>query len=529
MNSVYKISVGIIVLLLLSCAQITNVTGGIKDETPPQLVEEKTYPSNKFTKFNTQTITITFDEYFTLTNPKQNVFVSPTLENDLEYKIKGKSLMIDLNNQLKENTTYTINFGEAIKDYRAGNILNNFTYVFSTGDYIDSLQTKGVVLDALTQTPEADHLVLLYDSFDDSIVSKERPIYFAKTNKKGQFSIQNIKEGAYKVFSLKDENRNYLFDLPNEKVGWLKDSLLIDTSLNKSIIIESFEEDYIKQGVASKTFEYPGKLSIELKKPSDIITSQVLTNDISVLKTTISKNKDSIIYWIKNPKNEKFNIELTLDTLIDTISIYPYKKTTDSLLKLKKWSRSINKDDTITLEFTSPILSIDSINIIKDSTVLPVTDIGIDSIYGNVIFNLTKQFKSSYSFEILPNSLEDIYGRKNKDTIKNSFSTFEKDFEGSFTLSLANADSSVQYVLQVMQANNIIKEVIMLGNMNSIPQMKPGKYRFKLIVDRNKNGKWDTGNYYNNITPEKVISYKKEVEIRSNWEVKEIWDLEKSQ
>mgnify|MGYP000306579598 CR=1 FL=1 len=513
--------------LLFGCAQFTNISGGTADTTPPRLIEEKTFPKNKSTNFSSSRIELRFDEYFTLSNPQQKVFVSPSLTKDPDYKVRGKSLIIDLNNTLAPNTTYTINFGDAIKDLNANNILTNFTYVFSTGDYIDSLFAFGKVTDAKSGSPSEGITVGLYNSFDDSIVSKEMPIYFAQTDKSGRFSFQNLKGGRYKVFALKDENRNYLFDLPNEKVGFLDSTIRIDTSKKKDIEIKLFEQNFKKQSIVSKSYEYPGKLMLVYNKPIDSAIYRLLNSTIEVKKQVLNEANDSLILWLNNPKEEKFKIELPLDSIIDTITIYPFKKPKDTTLKIKKTSLSMDVNDKVNLTFVTPILAVDTtkIEVKKDSSLININGLKIDSIdTRKLTIDFNKSSEANYRILFLPKAITDIYGRQNEDTAFVRVKTYEEGFYGTLSVALDSLPEEADIYLEIVQKDNTIKRV-RYTNEVVFNEMIPGKYMVKVLVDENKNGSWDTGNYYQLKQPERIVRFEKSIEIRSNWEVKERFSL----
>ncbi len=164
------------------------------------------------------------------------------MENAPEILVKGKKLIIKLKSELTSNTTYSLNFGNAISDITENNVFPNYKYVFSTGDYIDSLSYAGSVINAFDRTPKENIYVLLYDLFQDSIPLKELPRYVALTNKKGEFSITNIANGDYKLFAINDINSNYLFDLPNEEIGFNSDKISIQKS-DSNQIVYLFEEE----------------------------------------------------------------------------------------------------------------------------------------------------------------------------------------------------------------------------------------------------------------------------------------------
>ena len=242
-----------LILLLSDCAKIGSPTGGPRDEDPPKLVESE--PENYSLNFEGNEIEITFDEYIRLNNINQELVISPPIGENPDVRLKNKSILINLmGTELKENTTYTLNFGMAIEDNNEGNELPNFEFVFSTGDYLDSLAVYGQVLEAFSlQPPEEPMTVMLYDTLSDSIVYREPPIYIGKTDEEGYFRIQNIRPDTFKLFALKDMNYNLLFDIPNEPVAFLDTVLLLnpeffskfepDTAITDTTLIDTTVSD----------------------------------------------------------------------------------------------------------------------------------------------------------------------------------------------------------------------------------------------------------------------------------------------
>ena len=291
------IFVGIFIAMLAiitSCANIGMPTGGPKDVAPPKVL--KSIPKNYSTQFKGKEIEITFDEFVKFRDLNSQLLISPPLKNTPDIKIKGKNIVIKINDTLRENTTYTMFFGDAIVDLNEENILASYEFVFSTGTVLDSLTMTGRVLNAFTQKPEKDIYVMLYDKYDDSVPIKEKPYYLAKTKEDGEFVMNNLRDMSYKVFALKDANNNLKFDQPNEKIAFIdslvtarmkpvllkKDSLHKDTlkldSLNRAIVhdknlyikdLNLFEEvdsvqrvtkaDYLHKGQLIFTFRFPVK------------------------------------------------------------------------------------------------------------------------------------------------------------------------------------------------------------------------------------------------------------------------------
>src|SRR5581483_1054533 len=175
--STKNLPVFVIFSLLFGCAAMQKPQGGPRDRTPPKLL--KATPENMTRNFRAKQIKLDFDEYFTLKSPFQEISISPAQEKPPTYKVSKKSILVDFKDSLQKNTTYVINFGKAIADVNEGNILNNFTYVFSTGPHIDSLSISGDVKNSLTGEKEKDVTVMLLTPKQDTIWGKKKPTIYA--------------------------------------------------------------------------------------------------------------------------------------------------------------------------------------------------------------------------------------------------------------------------------------------------------------------------------------------------------------
>jgi len=361
------------------CAKVGSPTGGPKDITPPKIVESK--PGNYSTNFSSKRIEITFDEFVQLKNIYNELIISPPLKERPENKLKGKSLVVDLNNELKENTTYTLNFGNAIADNNEGNVLANFEFVISTGDYVDSLSVTGKLVNAFNLKPEKDPVfIMLHENLKDSAPYFEIPSYIGKTNKDGAFAINNIKADTFRIFALKDANLNLLFDA-NEKIAfvdssfvispeliettcyYLADSLLpadstaadlklrgfaIDSITGDTLKVEEklkyalhvnlflFQEENIYQYLIAKERETREKLVFAFKRPLyDSLVIEPLNFDYGrdwFIKEK-SVNNDTIIYWITDSLISNIDtVSLKLKyTVVDTVNNYVIQTDTINL------------------------------------------------------------------------------------------------------------------------------------------------------------------------------------------------------
>ncbi len=241
---------------VIGCARIVSPTGGPKDVTPPKVL--KCVPKNFSPNFKGNQFSVTFDEYFQISNFNQEVLISPPMENIPTYKIKKKTLIVKFKNDLKPKTTYTINFGQSIKDLTEGNILNNFSYVFSTGKYVDSLSLRGQVLSAFDHKPEKDITVMLYKNNNDSLPLDSlplhvKPFYVSKTNKNGKFRFSGLADTAYLLFALKDMDYSLTYNLITENVAF-SDSLVhpqyraapvFDSAIFKKLIHPKMRSDTV--------------------------------------------------------------------------------------------------------------------------------------------------------------------------------------------------------------------------------------------------------------------------------------------
>jgi hypothetical protein len=235
----YKYSWVISLLLFFwSCAQQGSPSGGPRDEDPPVAVESD--PPNFSIRFKAKKIQITFNEFIVLDNVNQQLIVSPPMEEQPKVKLKKKTLIIAFEEELKENTTYTFNFGDAIKDLHEGNKLQNFEYVFSTGDVLDSMSVKGMLKYAENlEVPDEPVTIMLYTDLRDSVPLTDIPLYVGRSNDSGVFSVNNLRPDIYKVFALKDGNNNFLFDLPSEEVAFLDTSLILNAEFTRQLLGDS--------------------------------------------------------------------------------------------------------------------------------------------------------------------------------------------------------------------------------------------------------------------------------------------------
>lgn len=241
----------ILSLITAGCAQIGMPMGGPRDSLPPVLLESS--PANYTTNFNGKTITLTFDEYIQLQNLQQTLLVSPTPKINPQINGKLKAVTIKIRDTLLPNTTYSINMGDAIQDINENNPYRNFTYVFSTGTYIDSLQFSGSLKLAETGKADSTLIVMLYDDLDDSAVLKNKPKYITRLDSAGRFKFNYLADGTYHVFGLKDESGQRYYTNKTELFAFADSPIVINGNTPSVNLLAYQEEKPVQKGGATKS------------------------------------------------------------------------------------------------------------------------------------------------------------------------------------------------------------------------------------------------------------------------------------
>ena len=526
----YKLSFYAIILLLAlySCAQQKPLTGGDKDIDPPK--EKLSSPQNLSTNFNATKVVVEFDEFIQLKNLKSQLIVSPIMHPEPKVTVRGKKLLIQLPDSLLPNTTYSLNFGEAISDITEFNPFLNYKYVFSTGNFLDSLSYAGTVVNANDLISEKEVYVMLYDNFTDSVPYLQKPKYIALTDAEGHYEITNIASGTYKLFALKDINNNYLFDLPNEKIAFTNELINIEISSDDNQL-ELFEEDNQIQYVKKSSYIKYGEFKVEFNTPMSDFKVRVLHPlfKADTIPFVGDKAKTNYVCWLNGLDTLKQLRFVFYDgeEVVDTVKFKLSKKiklidTVSTILTNVSPNFDLNKNITIALQRPINWFERDSIFLYEDSVLIEpiINEVSLKEI------ELSYDFKENTKYQLFipSNSLTDIFNLQN-DTVFKQFSTKENADYGIINLNLS-INSSDSYILQLYRGENLVNEQLRVGSQNLVYNfLSPGDYEFKMILDQNNNGKWDTGNYIENRQPETVLYYQKPIKIRANWDNDIIWTI----
>lgn len=529
-----QILIGFIAIsVLFSCANIQRPMGGPRDKTPPKLL--KATPPNPTRNFNAKIIQLDFDEYFKLSNIYQEITVSPDMGKQPEYQIKKKSLIIKLKDTLQKNTTYVINFGKAIADVNEGNILKNFTYVFSTGPTIDSLRITGTVKNVLTQQKEKDVTVMLFPLKQDTSFGKHKPAIYTTTDTAGNFSLSNLKGGDYKIYALMEKSPNKIYDNDEELVAFKKNVIHL-TKDTSNLQLTLFKQIPPKFRVIERKIDNDGKLFFVFNKPIANPGAKISDPKLDSEKVVdFSPTADTAIIYLKDMTFDSVKVSfLDKDKPLDTLTLKRSKR--DNYKRVIGLQYNTNNEKLrpgTDLKFTAnyPIASIDPSRITMAEDSNEVSDFTIERDPASLKkFTLKYRLKQNKNYGITFNigTFTDIYGGRNV-AIKKQFSVDKTENYSKLTLNVTVPDSGKTYVVQLLNDANVeIRSNTVTKNTAIVYNNYPtAKYRVRVIYDENKNGKWDTGNIKQNTQPESIWIYKPVVTLRANWEVEEQIDIPK--
>jgi len=404
---IHLILLCVIVLVFNMCANISSPTGGPRDTQSPILI--KSTPALYTKNFNSDKVRLYFNEFVILQDINNQVIISPPLDENPEFKIRGKSVIIEFNENFNENSTYSIFLGNGIADLTENNPLSNFSYVFSTGNILDSLTINGNVKNAFDlQSEEGINVMLYLDNNDtipfDSVPYFIKPWYIAKTDADGNFIINNLPDKEFKIFVLKDVNSNLIFDQPNEEIAFLDSlirpyyikKLVPDTISPDSLVIDTLNHYFITNEINPDSILYEDLLtdSLQFEEQKNEPFQLVLFNEVDstqkFMKATLAKQRqllfifkfpvtdiqikpinintnlswkivennstrDTITYWIKNLEQDTLVFEISdQNEILDTVEVALVKK------KGKKKTKEEDKPKKLGIDFN---ISGNSINL----------------------------------------------------------------------------------------------------------------------------------------------------------------------
>ena len=442
------------------CASIVPPSGGDRDSLPPRLVSVT--PPDSSMNFAGKRINFVFNEFVQVDNPQANLLITPTPKSNPNVEAHLRTVTVMIRDTLEPNTTYTFNFGDAIRDINESNVLRNFTYIFSTGSSIDSLQFNGRVIIAETGKTDSTLLVFLYRSLEDSAVIKERPRYITRVDNNGNFSFRNLPPGRFAIYAVKDEGGQRRYLARNQLFAFSDTPVVVQPNPTP-VTLYAFVARDTNAPIA----------------PS------------SPIKTTASRAPATV--------DKRLRIETSLESdqlgLLDSFHLY-FR--------------------------TAPLRFFDSSRLsLTDEKYQPLANYAFlqDTSGKKVTVFYPWVENTGYNLIIDKEFAEDTAGRKlvRNDTI--SFRTRKEKEYGLVRLRFPNLDLTRNPVLLFLQGDKIVRSYVFTNKEFYARIFQPGEYELRLVFDENKNGVWDTGEFFEGRRqPEKVLPISRKITVKANWD-----------
>lgn len=574
-------------LLLAACASIGRPEGGPRDMTPPVMVSSTPAPGS--VNVSNGRIDIVFDENITLDDPMNKIVVSPPQKKQAQISSNGRRVRITLRDTLRDSTTYTVDLADAVRDLNEGNILDGLAIDFSTGPSIDTLMISGIVFEGRTLEPAQGMIVGVYSTpVADTALTTLPMDRITKTNALGRFTIRNLKPGSYRVFAINDLNHDFHWDR-SEDIAFLdrdispstmavevtdtftdaagNDSLVTRPAtrfLPDDILLTWFNENYKPLYLVKHERPDARRLTLEMSTHSDSLPQLTLLNTVragarldreAVLQS--SPGLDSLTYWLRDTTligsdtlkiaarylhtDTLDNITFTTDTLTFALRQPKKKKKrdeeTDSVPKLEFVNIGISsrqpQDLNIPLLFetSAPTASIDSagfrIEELVDSVWMPVAariPSPPDSLQPmRLLTEMTWKPKTKYRVTIDSLAVTDIYGNHNRPFVQEVSTHAIEDYAALFfNIGDLGPDSAI---VELLSSDKPVRLEPVRNGVATFEYVTPGAYYARLFIDRNHNGRWDTGSVADTLQPEDVFYFSKKLNLKKNWDVEQQWNI----
>jgi len=454
---IYGFSILIITVITIAsagCANMIPPGGGPRDSLPPVLVSA--IPKDSITSFTGNRIILNFDEFVEIQNAYENVIVSPNPVNVPIITSRFRTVTIKLKDTLEPNTTYSINFGNALRDINEGNVATNFTYLFSTGSRLDTNTVSGRVILAETGKIDTTLIVVLHRNLDDSAVAKDRPRYVAKLDGKGNFQFRNIAAGTFALYAL-----------PNDYSKRYDDTTKPFAFADKPVVSPSATP------ITLYAYQLPKIDTVPSKSKNTAATSKAKEDKLLRFQTNFEEGRQSLLK----------DFTLTFNKKIATF-------------------------DSSKITLLGPdSAAIANYRIIADTNKTKFT----------ILYKWLEN--TPYRLILRKEAFADTAGTTlaKNDTIR--FSTKREADYGNVRLRFKNLDLTKNPVLQIVQNDKVVDSIPLAGSEWSRRLFEPGEYEIRILYDTNKNGKWDPGKFFgSHIQPEIVEMVDTKLSIRANWD-----------
>ena len=549
-------SIVVAAFLLVSCANRgIGPQGGPKDSIPPMPVQYE--PEMGITGFNGKRIEITFNEYIQLDNVAANMLMSPPQQTPPDVKARGKKLIVQFADSLRDSTTYTIDFGNAVCDYTEKNPLRGFSFYFSTGPTIDTLELHGRVFNAENLNPMPGIIVGIHENMDDSAFTKMPFLRIAKTDTAGHFRVGNIRPGTYRLYAVDDISRDYRLT-PGEAFAYAEqpvqvaalDSTAEEQHAQLFLFRPQQQRLYLQRTLRDQQHLIRVLFS---SAPDSLPRIRPLLDSLNV-HAQYSKRGDTVMLWLLDSAaiaNDTLFFEIThrrtdsvynLEWCTDTVrAIWRAPKLTakaqeaqdrrnrNRRLELKSNARKgFELYDTLRLQCTTPIAAIEqqAIHLFEreDTTLTPVPFACLphDTLPMELTFLAEWKPGAHYELRIDSAALHDVYGISH---IAGSYPFEVKKLEDYSTIKVRITPFDARARIQVLNnKDQVVRELPAQADGTLFQYLKPDNYYLRLYIDEDANEKWTTGSWEPKRQPEPIYYFPNKIQTKSNWDFEEEWD-----
>ena len=571
--------------LLYACANMASPNGGPYDELPPKFISSTPAPGQL--NYKGKKVEILFDELIQVDKPTENVIITPPQAMQPVIRANGRRIVVELEDTLREQTTYTIDFTNSIADNNEKNILENFSFAFSTGDQIDTLQISGVLLDAATLEPMPGITIGVHTDLADSAFTTTPFVRTSRTNDRGGFTIRNMAPGTYRIYALEDVMRTYKYSQLGQQIAF-GDSLIVptfelttrqDTTWKDSLTIDTIKTvpytHFLPDDIALRLFKEKAERQYMLRPER---------NDEKILTLRFNASVDSLPaltpvnftpseeswYYLQAEDERKTLKYWLIDSLVwqqDTLSLSVDYLKSDSLNQLQPQTDTVNfvmrhrpkaepkkkkkKDDepepieflgmniapsgtmemtdTLSITFMEPVANLDSslfrLERMVDSTWTAVDFRFFPDTTNSLCYFILRpwQYAEEYRMVVDSSTVFSVYGKWNN-TMNSAFKLKKEEEYGHLFINLIGVDTTA--FVELLNSSDVpVRKAKVKEGGALFMDLRPDKYYARLIVDLNGNNEWDTGNYAEKRQPELVIYCPKQFQIMQNWQVEETWDV----
>ncbi len=527
-----KLTILLFSIIFWQCARQTQPGGGPKDTDPPQLISS--VPENGQKNFKGKAIELTFDEFVKLKDPKEEILITPSFGLNTKFVAKKNHVFIYPEIPWKDSTTYSISFRDGIQDINEGNPTEDLHLAFSTGPTIDSLKLQGFMTEVFKEKIPEKITIGLYqsDTFD---IYKHKPLLFTKADKKGNFSISNLKAGNYFVYAFDDKNKNQKVDSKTERFGFVAKEISLPQNTD-SVHIQLVHLDARPPKMTSVRNTNTTSI-IRFNKAFDSLR---LSTEGASITYTYGDTRSEVLVYKDFDKKDSIKIKVfATDSILQKLDTTTYIKFTDGKIvdekfKLTEWK--VNYDPTTNLLNAETAINKLLLSINYDSIYIQIDTSTFQSIAAKeiIVDTLLKKIKLKTSLKInpkekIPNPIL-LLGKGAFVSINND-SSKSQDIkikipkpEGTGTVAVELKTKENHFEVQLTTADNQLVKSFRDLKKYTFTNLSPAEYRLTIIVDSNNNHRWDPGNFHKRQEPEKVILYKTlenkyTFPIRANWEL----------